>query len=350
MVLRTLKKPAPQKNQEEAPMSITRRTALVAAGAGLGLFSIGRPAFGQAAKLRFAHPHPESDSWHKAALQLAEKVKAKSGGKVEIQVFPNGSLGSDSQTISAVRGGSLDICLTGNPFFTGLAPKLNVLDLPFLFQSRKHAAAVMDGSIGDGLRRDLEGSNLKALATWEIGWRNLTNSRRPVATAADIKGLKIRTTPNPAHIRAFQLLGAVPTPMAFTELFSALETGAVDGQENPVTLILNAKFSEVQKHLSLTRHAFTTGPVVMNKAKFDALPPDIQTILTETALELAVVQRQMNEDTEGSSLAELKKAGMQAVENPDRDSFSRIVTAEVEKDFVTKFGGETLEAIKKAAV
>lgn len=331
-------------------MTITRRTALVTAGAGLALFSIGRPANAQAAKLRFAHPHPESDSWHKAALQLAEKVKAKSGGKVEIQVFPNGALGSDSQTISAVRGGSLDICLTGNPFFTGLAPKLNVLDLPFLFQSRKHAAVVMDGPIGNGLRQELEGSNLKALATWEIGWRNLTNSRRPVATAADIKGLKIRTTPNPAHIRAFQLLGAVPTPMAFTELFSALETGAVDGQENPVTLILNAKFSEVQKHLSLTRHAFTTGPVVMNKAKFDAMAPDIQKILTETALELAVVQRQMNEDTEGSSLAELKKAGMQAVENPDRDSFSKIVTAEVEKEFVAKFGGETLEAIKKAAV
>lgn len=331
-------------------MTITRRSALAAAGAGLGLFAIGRPAFAQAAKLRFAHPHPESDSWHKAALQLAEKVKARSGGKVEIQVFPNGSLGSDSQTISAVRGGSLDICLTGNPFFTGLAPKLNVLDLPFLFQSRKHAAAVMDGAIGDGLRKELEGSNLKALATWEIGWRNLTNSRRPVATAADIKGLKIRTTPNPAHIRAFQLLGAVPTPMAFTELFSALETGAVDGQENPVTLILNAKFSEVQKHLSLTRHAFTTGPVVMNKAKFDALDADIQKILTSTAIELAGIQRQMNEDTEGSSLAALKKAGMQAVDNPDRDSFSKIVTAEVEKEFVTKFGGETLDAIKKAAV
>lgn len=331
-------------------MTLTRRHALITAGSGLALFAIGRPALAQAAKLRFAHPHPESDSWHKAALQFAEKVKAKSNGQIEVQIFPNGALGSDPQTISAVRGGSLDICLTGNPFFTGLAPKLNVLDLPFLFQSRKHAAAVMDGPIGDGLRKELEGSNLKALATWEIGWRNLTNSRRSVATAADIKGLKIRTTPNPAHIRAFQLLGAVPTPMAFTELFSALETGAVDGQENPVTLILNAKFAEVQKHLSLTRHAFTTGPVVMNKAKFDAMAPNLQKILGETAIELAAVQRQMNEDTEGSSLAALKKAGMQAVENPDRDSFSKIVTAEVEKEFVTKFGGETLDAIKKAAV
>lgn len=333
----------------ERRTTITRRGALAGA-AGLGLFMIGRPALAQATKLRFAHPHPEADSWHKAALLFAEQVKDRSQGRYEVQVFANGALGSDAQTISAVRGGSLDICLTGNPFFTGLAPKLNVLDLPFLIQSRKHAAVVMDGPIGDGLRRELEGANLKALATWEIGWRNLTNNRRPVATAADIKGLKIRTTPNPAHIKAFQLLGAVPTPMAFTELFTALETGTVDGQENPVTLILNAKFNEVQKHLSLTRHAFTTGPVVMNKAKFDAMPADVQQTLVRTAVELAATQRQMNEDTEGSSLAALKKAGMQAVENPDRDSFAKIVSAEVEKEFVAKYGGETLEAIRKVAV
>lgn len=331
-------------------MTVTRRTALAGASAGITLFAIGRPALAQTTKLRFAHPHPEADSWHKAALLFAEQVKAKSQGRFEVQVFPNGALGSDAQTISAVRGGSLDICLTGNPFFTGLAPKLNVLDLPFLIQSRKHAAIVMDGPIGDGLRRELEGSNLKALATWEIGWRNLTNNRRPVATAADIKGLKIRTTPNPAHIKAFQLLGAVPTPMAFTELFTALETGAVDGQENPVTLILNAKFNEVQKHLSLTRHAFTTGPIVMNRAKFEALPAEIRQLLVAIAVECAGIQRQMNEDTEGSSLAALKKAGMQVVESPDRESFAKIVTTEVEKDFVGKYGGETLEAIKKAAV
>jgi tripartite ATP-independent transporter DctP family solute receptor len=194
----------------------------------------------------------------------------------------------------------------------------------------------------------LEASNLKALATWEIGWRNLTNSRRPVANAADIKGLKIRTTPNPAHVKAFQLLGAVPTPMPFTELFSALETKTVDGQENPVTLILNAKFYEVQKHLSLTRHAFTSGPVVMNKAKFDALAPDLQASLTSVAGEMAIAQRKMNEDSEGSSLAELKKAGMQVVEEPDRASFAKIVTDEVRKEFVTKFGSDTLDAILKA--
>jgi len=330
-------------------MSLTRRKLLAGTTAGVALFAIGRPAYAQATVMRFGHPHPTSDSWQTAALQFADKVKAKTGGKLEIQVFPNGALGSDPAMIGAVRGGTLDLTLTGNPFFTGMAPKLNVLDLPFLFESRAHVAKVMDGAIGDGLRRELEASNLKALATWEIGWRNLTNSRRPVANAADIKGLKIRTTPNPAHVKAFQLLGAVPTPMPFTELFSALETKTVDGQENPVTLILNAKFYEVQKHLSLTRHAFTSGPLVMNKAKYDALSPDLQTALTSAATELAIAQRKMNEDSEGSSLDALKKAGMLVVEQPDRDSFAKIVTEEVRKEFVAKFGSDTLDAILKAA-
>ena len=330
-------------------MTLTRRTMIKAGGAGVALFAIGRPALAQATVMRFGHPHPTSDSWHTASLQFAEKVKAKTGGRITVQVFPNGALGSDPQMIGAVRGGTLDITLTGNPFFTGMAPQLNVLDLPFLFSSRAHVAKVLDGSIGDGLRKQLEGSNLKALATWEVGWRNLTNSRRPVATAADIKGLKIRTTPNPAHVKAFSLLGAVPTPMSFTELFTALETKTVDGQENPVTLILNAKFFEVQKHLSLTRHAFTSAPLVMNKAKFDALAPDLQQALTSTALEMAVAQRKMNEDAEGSSLDALKKAGMQAVENPDRESFSKIVTDEVRKEFVAKFGSDVLDQIVKQA-
>ena len=330
-------------------MTVSRRTLLKTTGAGVALFAIGGSARAQATVMRFGHPHPVSDSWQTAALQFAERVKAKSGGKLEIQIFPNGALGSDPQMISAVRGGTLDLTLTGNPFFTGMAPKLNVLDLPFLFSSRAHVAKVLDGAIGDGLRKDLEGSNLKALATWEVGWRNLTNSRRPVASAADIKGLKIRTTPNPAHVKAFQLLGAVPTPMPFTELFNALEQKTVDGQENPVTLILNAKFFEVQKHLSLTRHAFTSAPLVMNNDKFKALSPDLQAVLTSSAAEMAAAQRKMNEDAESSSLDALKKAGMQAVEKPDIESFSKIVTEEVRKEFVAKYGSDVLDAILKAS-
>lgn len=316
---------------------ITRRHAL----AGAAFLPIATRVRAQAPmRLRFAHPHPESDSWQRAALRFAALVKERSNGAVEVQVFPNGVLGNDATIINAVRGGSLDIALTGNPFFTGMAPKLNVLDLPFLFRDRKHVATVLDGPVGEGLRGELEGPGLKALASWDIGWRNLTNNRRPVRTPDDLKGLKIRTTPNPAHIKAFQLLGAVPTPMAFTELFTALEMGSVDGQENPVTLILNAKFFEVQKHLTLSQHAFTTGPLVMNKAKFDALTPTLQTVMVETSREAARLQWAMNADSEASSLAELKAKGMQVVETIDREAFRKIVADQVRKDFVDKFGPE----------
>ena len=315
-------------------MAINRRSFLAATAVSAVAFPyISRPALAAPAVLRFGHPHPESDSWQTAGLWFADKVKERTNGAIAVQMFPNGVLGSDSAMINAVRGGTLDIMLTGNPFFTGLVPKLNVLDLPFLFKDRAHVAAVLDGAIGDSLRADLGKFGLKVLATWETGWRHVTNSRRPVNTPADLKGLKIRTTPNLAHIKAFQLLGAVPTPMAFTELFTALETRSVDGQENPTTLILNSKFFEVQKHLSLTQHAFTTAPVIMNKAKFEALSKEHAAIVEATAKEATKLQRQMNAEKEQSSLEALKKAGMQAVENPDRAAFAAIVAETVRKDF-----------------
>ena len=329
-------------------MTFTRRDALKGAVAGVALFAIGRPASAQTTRLRFAHPHPASDSFQTAALQFAEQVKNQTNGEFEVQIFPNGALGSDQQSINAVRGGQIDFCLTGNPFFTGLAPTLNVLDLPFLFKDRDHVAKVVDGPIGDTLRAELEGSNLKAIGTLDIGWRNLTNNRRPVVTPDDIRGLKIRTTPNPAHLRAFQLLGAVPTPMAFTELFTALETGTVDGQENPVTLILNSRFYEVQDHLSLTRHAFTSAPLCMNNTKFAAYPKEVQDIFIKLGKETAATQRQMNVDAEKSSLAALKEHGVQVVDEPDYAAFAALVAKPVEQEFVAQYGSDILDKITAA--
>lgn len=330
-------------------MTFTRRDALKGAVAGVALFAIGRPASAQTTRLRFAHPHPVSDSFQTAALQFAEQVKNQTNSEFEVQIFPSGTLGSDQQTIDAVRGGQIDFCLTGNPFFTGMAPTLNVLDLPFLFKDRDHVAKVIDGPIGDALRAELESSNLKAIATLDIGWRNLTNSRRSVATPDDIKGLKIRTTPNPAHLRAFQLLGAVPAPMAFTELFTALETGTVDGQENPVTLILNSRFYEVQDHLSLTRHAFTSAPLCMNNTKFVAYPKEVQDLFIKLGKETATAQRQMNVDAEKSSLDQLKEHDVQVVDEPDHAAFAEIVAGPVEQEFVAQYGSDILDKIKAEA-
>ncbi len=324
---------------------LTRRAmlGLLAAPAFIGA------ARAQAVRLRFAHPHPEADSWHRAAVMFAEKLRERTGGSLTVQVFPNGVLGSDPTIISAARGGTLDIALTGNPFFTGLAPRLNVLDLPFQFRDRRHVAAVLDGRIGQQLRGELDSSGLAVLGFWDIGFRNVTNSRRPIATPTDLRGLKIRTTPNPAHIKAFQLLGANPAPMPFTELFTALETRTVDGQENPTTLILNARFYEVQRHLSLTRHAYTAGILAMSRQRFEALSPAHRDSVMTVAAEVTPQQRQMNEEAEGGSVTELRRRGMQIVEEPDREAFARIVVEETRRDYASRFGADLPEAIAAAA-
>ncbi|TKT74535.1 TRAP transporter substrate-binding protein [Aquamicrobium sp. LC103] len=331
-------------------MNITRRTFLAGAGVATATLAMPHLARANAAQtLRLAHPHPDTDSWQDIGLWMDEALKERTGGELGLQLFPNGVLGSDSTMINAVRAGTLDIMVTGNPFFTGLVPQLNVLDLPFLFKDRDHVAAVLDGEIGDELRAGFAEAGLVALATWETGWRNVTNSRRPVNKPEDLHGLKIRTTPNHAHIKAFVLLGAAPTPMAFTELFTALEMRSIDGQENPTTLILNSKFYEVQRYLSLTQHAFTSSPLVMNKTKFEGLDEKLGGILLETAKEAAKKQRQLNAEREVTSLEALKQEGMEVVEELDREAFRALVAGPVRDDFAAKFGPELPDRIAALA-
>lgn len=315
--------------------------AILAAGLGAGT------TWAQSApiKLRFGHAHPTSDSQHVAALEFAKKVKERTQGAIEVQVFPSNQLGNDNTMIAGVRGGTIDIAMSGNPYFTGIEPKLNVLDLPYLFDNGAHVAKVLDGPIGRSLLNELETRQMKGLAFWEIGFRSLANSRRPVNKAEDIKGLKLRTTPNPAHIKAFQLLGASPQPMPFAEVYSALETKAIDGHENPPSVMLSTKMFEVQKYLSLTKHAYTASIVVMNKARFDALKPEYQQILLQEATNAAVFQRDLNAKGETAALAELRKSGMQIVENPDTAGIKKIVADETRKLFIEKNGDELLKAI-----
>lgn len=296
-------------------------------------------------KLRFGHAHPVTDSQHIAALEFARKVKERTQGGIEIQVFPSNQLGNDNTMIAGVRGGTIDIEMSGNPYFTGIEPKLNVLDLPYLFENMTHVAKVLDGSIGRSLLNDLESRQMKGLAFWEIGFRSLANSKRPVNKAEDIKGLKLRTTPNQAHIKAFQLLGAAPQPMPFAEVYSALETKAIDGHENPPSVMLSTKMFEVQKHLSLTKHAYTASIVVMNKGKFDSIKPEFQQIIVQEAINAAAFQRDLNARSESAALAELRKSGMQIVEKPEVEGIKKIVADETRKMFIEKNGDELLKAI-----
>ncbi|WP_319243744.1 DctP family TRAP transporter solute-binding subunit [uncultured Propionivibrio sp.] len=310
----------------------------------------GTLAWGQAqpVKLRFGHAHPTSDSQHIAAVEFARKVKERTQGMVDIQVFPNNQLGNDATMIAGVRGGTIDIETSGNPFFTGIVAKLNVLDLPYLLENNAHVAKVLDGPIGRSLLNELEPFQMKGLAFWEVGYRSLANSRRPVNNADDIKGLKLRTTPNQAHIKAFQLLGAAPQPMPFAEVYAALESKALDGHENPPNVMLSTKMYEVQKYLSLTKHAYTGLIVVMNKKRFDSLAPEHQQVIVQEAANAAVLQRDLNAKGEAAALAELRAHGMQINEKPDVNSIKTVVRDETRKMFIEKNGDELIKAIDAA--
>lgn len=321
----------------------TRLSAVALAG----LLSLGWTGMaGAQTKLRFAHTISTEDSMHLAVVEFSKMVAQKTNNAIQIDIFPSGQLGNDPKILEGIKLGTIEMGMTGNPFFSSFAPEMNVLDLPYLFRDYDHVYKVVDGPIGAEILRAVEKNGMKGLGTLEIGFRNLTNSKRAVKTPEDVKGLKIRTTPNPAHLQAFRLLGANPVPMPFTEVYLALKTGTVDGQENPTTLIQAMKFYEVQKYMSLTHHAYTVANVVMNLKKYEELKPEYQKALHDALQEAEVWQRKLNRDIEGQVLAKMKAAGLQVEEKPDREAFQKIVADAAAEEYVKKFGRETLDKIR----
>lgn len=301
-----------------------------------------------ATKLRFAHAGPESDTQHAAAREFARLVEERTHGEIRVQIFPNNMLGNDQAMIAGVRGGTIDMEMSGNPNFTGLAPKLNAFDLPYVFRDAAHAHRVLDGEPGQRALAELGEHELKGLAFWEVGFRSITNSKHPVQGPEDVRGLKIRTSSNAAHVHMFELLGANPVPMPIAELYNALEMKAVDAQEHPVGITWAAHYDEVQKYLSLTRHAYTAMIVVMNKAKFDALPAGHQQVLVEAAREAGQFQRDLNAAKEAEMIAELRERGMEVIEGIDSEPFRRVAAGPVRQVYVEKHGSELVEAIDAA--
>ncbi|MDO5054345.1 MAG: TRAP transporter substrate-binding protein [Pasteurella oralis] len=314
--------------------------------AGMAVFAGSTSA---ATTLRFGYEAPRSDTQHDAAKKFNDLLKEKTKGEIKLSLFPDSTLGNAQTMISAVRGGTIDLEMSGSPNFSGLVPKLNVIDIPFIFQNREHAYAVLDGEIGQGLLKELEAQGLKGLAFWEVGFRSFTNSKHPVKTPDDIKGLKVRTNQNPMYIQAFSILGANPVPMPLSELYTALETRAVDAQEHPVGIVWSAKLYEVQKHLSLTNHGYTPLIVVMNKAKFDALSPALQTALIEAAQEAGAYQRQLNLENEKGIIAKMQKAGIEVIDSIDTKPFKAAIESEVRKAFIEKNGDDLVKQIDALA-
>ncbi len=298
---------------------------------------------------RFGYEAPRSDSQHIAAKKFNELLQQKSNKELKLSLFPDSTLGNAQTAISGVRGGTIDLAMSSSSNFTGLASELNVIDIPFIFKDRSHAYQVLDGEIGQTLLAKLEAHGLKGLAFWEVGFRGFTNSKHPVTKPEDIKGLKVRTNQNPMYIKAFSILGANPVPMPLSELYTALETKAVDAQEHPIGIVWSAKLYEVQKYFSPTNHGYTPLIVVMNKAKFDALPAEQQKALSEAALEAGKYQRQLNLDNEQGIIEKMKKAGVEFVETLDTAPFKAAVEGETRKAFIEKNGDSLIKQIDALA-
>ncbi|WP_157961897.1 TRAP transporter substrate-binding protein [Acuticoccus kandeliae] len=301
-----------------------------------------------AAELRFAHTNSPQSYGHMAAEKFAEIVAEKSGGDLTIALYPAGQLGGGGDLIKGNRLGTIDITMNGNPWYTGFNPVQNVLDLPFIFDDHEHVYRALDGEVGEKIGATLEEHGLKLLAFWEIGFRNVINSVRPINEPADLAGLKIRTTGNKAHIQAFQLLGANPQPMAFGEVYLALQTKVIDGTEHPVNEVYEMKFQEVTNNLSLTQHAYTAMVVTMNLGRWKSLSEEEQAIVMDAAKEATAYQRALLAEENVKRLQLLKDAGMAVVENPDREAFRAVVFDDVKAAYEDEFGDELTTAIEAA--
>lgn len=244
--------------------------------------------------IRFGHVVQPGAPISLAARKLNEIVAAKSGGKMKVQELGGGTVGGEQQQLSAVQGGILDMTLPSATVMGGVIKEFTLLDLPFSFSKGEQVDALLAGPFGQTLMSKLPEKGMVGLAFWETGFRNFTNSRKPIVNVEDLRGLKLRVIPNPMFLESFGALGANPVPMPFPELYGALESKAMDAQENPFAVILTSKFFEVQKFLSVTNHVYTANPVVISKKTWDSLSPAEQKIIREAVIEAGEYERRLS--------------------------------------------------------
>ena len=271
-------------------------------------------ASAQEKTLKFATQNPKGHPIAAGMEKFAELVAAKSGGKLKINLFPGGVLGGDAPNVSALQGGTLEMAVMNSGILASQVKDFEAFDMPFMFANAKEADAVVDGAFGQKMHAKLADKGLVGIAYWELGFRNITNSKRAITKVEDIEGLKLRVIPNAINVDWVKALGANPTPMAFPEVYAALESKAIDGQENPLNVIAANKFAEVQKFLVLSNHQYNPQSVLVSKKIWDTLTPAEQKILADAAQEAGKIERQTARDANAGHLDALKKAGMTVTE------------------------------------
>ena len=309
--------------------------------------AVAAPAAAQEIKIGYALA--EDSHYGVAAKAFEESLKGSLGDQFTFRHFPSSGLGGEREVVEGIQLGTVEMTIVSTGTLSNFVPQVGVFDVPFLFTSLDHARKVLDGEIGQDMLAKFDGAGLHALAWGEQGFRHITNNRGAIQTPADTEGLKIRTMENPVHIEAFKALGAAPTPMAWPEVIGALQQGAIDGQENPLSVIVSAKLSEVQKYLTLDGHVYSPAVILISPALWGQLDDDQKAAFDQAAADAVTAMRGYVDDVEASGVATLKEQGMEVTElSPEEKAAFRDALAEPYKDYEAQFGKELMDRIQAA--
>jgi tripartite ATP-independent transporter DctP family solute receptor len=295
--------------------------------------------------LKLGHVLAKGSHYDIGGTVFCETLDKNTQGRYKCQVYPASALGGEREQVEAVQIGTQDLVITSTGPVGNFVPEMKVVDIPFLFRDYDHARKVLDGKIGQDMLAKFPNHGLVALAWSENGFRHMTNNKRAIVSAADASGLKMRTMENKVHMEGYRAFGIQPTPMAFPEVFGALQQGVVDGQENPIPVILASKFSQVQKHLSLTGHVYSPGliitsPRIMNKLS----EADKKAFYDAAAKSVAATRKKVNDD-EANGIAQLEREGMQVVKKVNSASFNDALKGPY-ANYAKEFGADKIAAIQ----
>jgi tripartite ATP-independent transporter DctP family solute receptor len=317
---------------------------LAAAAALYAAATLAAPAAAQTV-LKIGYSVPRDSHYGAGANAFCEELEKGTNNRYRCQHFPSSALGGEREQIESAQLGTQDLVVTSSGPLGNFVPEVKILDVPFLFRDYDHARKTLDGPIGQDLLKAMPGKGLIGLAWAENGFRHMTNNKRPIRTASDAAGLKVRTMENKVHMDGYRSFGLLPTPMAFPELFGALQQGTVDGQENPIPVILSAKFSQVQKYLSLTGHVYSPAIILMSPATWKKVSEEDRKIFVAAAQKGAQATRKRVNEDEARGIDLLRKDGMDVIEQVDGESFRKAVQPAYAQ-FSKEFGADKIAAIQ----
>lgn len=297
--------------------------------------------------IKIGHVLPESHPYHAGLQKLQEILDEKAPGAVQLDLFPNSTMGGERDMLEGMQMGTMDAAVLSTASLSNFSDQFKIFDLPFLFPSYDQAYEVLDGEIGQGLINTLSEVGLVGVAYWENGFRHITNNKADIYLPADLpKGFKIRTMENEIQMQTFISLGANAIPMAWSEVYTALQQGTIDGQENPLAVIYSSKIQEVNRYITMTGHVYAPAPVVFSKKVWDSYPEDIQTLLRESIEEARIYQREVSRNSEAELAERLEQEGCSVIRPEDVDKAAwRSALQPVYDQYQDKIGTELVQEV-----